>query len=226
MAKVSDWLDEYWLRTRPYRSGEYWHLDPMSKAKWKQAVDKYCGAYWGRLTPEHCMRIHTRFTQMRREISDLDVEYGMMMGPNWKGVMWPYAAIAMTTGVRMDAGYLLIPGAPSCPYHVPHSLSNGAGKRGTQYRGQRTIDEMIPVVREVSGVAGQYSATVHLTRDDVARASDVRPGDCYLFDLTLGHSPRVVVENKYMGRAVQFGALDEVVDIVRCRLVFADLPSA
>jgi hypothetical protein len=205
-----------------------WQTFPLGRAEWKRWAEEFCGAHWGKLTPEHCMRIHYRFTQMRKDIDGLSVEYGMIRGPGWDGkTLWPYAAIAMFDDQgKMQTGYMLHPGAASCPYYVRHSLPVPGKARGTTYRSLRTIEDMMPTIKQVTGEAGKRSATVTLTRDDVARTGDVRKGDCYLFDLTMEHSPRVTVEGKYMGRAVQFGALDEIIDTVRCRLVFADLPSA
>jgi hypothetical protein len=225
MKRHAEWVAEYWWRFAGLTSPG-WGLFAKSKAEWKADVDRYCAPYWGRLTPEHCVRIHYRFSQMRKEIEGLSVEYGMVRGTGWKGVLWPYAAIGIIDGPRLVSGYMLIPGAMCCPYYVSHSLPVPGRKRGTTYRALRTIDDMLPVIKPVTGEAGKRSATVGLTRDDVARKDDVRKGDCYLFDLTLEHSPRVSVEGRYMGRAVQFGALGEVIDTVRCRLLFAGLPSA
>jgi hypothetical protein len=227
MIAEYDWLEPYCRQCCTVWNSN-WSTVPYGRVGWKKAAEKYCGAYWGRLTPEHCMRIHYRFTQMRKEIDGLSVEYGMIRGPNWDDkTQWPYAAVARFDDQgKMLTGYLLHPGAASCPYYVRHSLPVPGKSRGTTYRSLRTVEDMMPVIKPVTGEAGSRSATVTITRDDVARTGDVRKGDCYLFDLTMEHSPRVTVEGRYMGRAVQFGALDEIIDTVRCRLVFADLPSA
>jgi hypothetical protein len=120
---------------------------------------------------------------------------------------------------------MFVPCAAACPYYVPYKLANPTGKP-THYRALRTLEDFMPVIPTVTGEAMKRNATVRLTRDEVARKDDVRRGDCYLFDLTLEHSPRVIVEGNLLGRAVSFGGVDEMIDTARCRLVFADLPSA
>ena len=219
MAAVEAWLEDAMRRSGGILSG--CSLYPCGRTTLKKEADKYCGKHWGRLTPEHCMRLHSRFTAMRKELGELSTEFGMLCGPGWAfNTQWPYAAIARVVGGKIEAGWLIVPGAISCPYYVRHSFSIPGSRRGMTFRSLRTVDEMIPVNKPVSG------GRVTLTRNDVAREPDVRRGDAYLYDLTREHSPTVVVEGRYIGRAVQFGSLDEMIDAVRCRLVFDSLPSA
>lgn len=225
MARVDTWVERCMNRTgQPTATGSFMY--PMGRTMLKREAEKYCGAYWGRLTPDHCMRLHSRFTAMKKELGDLSVEFGMAAGPNWDaGTRWPYAAIARVEGNRVVAGWMVIPGAQACPYYVWHSFPVPGKKRGVVFRSLRMMQEMIPVHRPVQAEATR-AGRVALTRDDVAHPDDVRKGDAYLFDLTLACSPSVAVEGRYIGRAVQFAALDEIIDIVRMSLVFASLPSA
>lgn len=216
MAKSESWVANVFL---PYDRS---CITAYGMTTWKREVERYAAPYAGN-SIDQCMRIHRRFTEMRKDGIATRVEFGMARNTSWN-LWWPYAAVATA-----EQAYLLIPGAQCIPYYLTYSLANPTGK-GTTYRGLRMFEDMIPITVPVTAgpgsarSAGEGRAIV--TRDQVARRGDVRPGDCYLYDLTKRESPRVRCEGLAMGRAVQFGALDEIIDTVRLRLVFSSLPSA
>ena len=216
MATSESWVDKVFVS-----NPKCW-IKAFGMTTWKREVEKYAAPYAGNST-DQCMRIHRRFTEMRKDGIATRVEFGMAQHYTWK-MWWPYAAIA-----NAELSYLLIPGAQCCPYYLTWSLANPTGK-GTTYRGLRMFEDMIPITVPVTAGPGSTrfwgEGRAIVTRDQVARRGDVRPGDCYLYDLTKRESPRVRCEGLAMGRAVQFGALDEIIDTVRCRLVFSSLPSA
>ncbi len=216
MAKIESWVEQV------FASEPTCWLQAFGMTTWKREVDRDASPYAGN-SVDQCMRLHRRFTEMRKNGIATRVEFGMARHYTWK-MCWPYAAIASA-----DLAYLLIPGAQCCPYFITYSLPNPTGK-GTGYRGLRMFEDMIPINTPVTAgpvsVRGRGEGRAIVNRDQIARRGDVRPGDCYLYDLTRKESPRVRCEGLAMGRAVQFGALDEIIDTVRCRLVFAGLPSA
>lgn len=224
MTKLRKPSKESWLMralsapgwSLPYHGGI--RLTPMGRTLLKKYTDKYCKPY-GKLTPEHAIRLHDRLTALAKDIGGARVECGIVRGPDWwDGYAWCYAAIAvLDTDGRAASGSVLIPGATCCPYFVRRSLTNPK----QYHRSLRLWDDLCPVIDDISS-----TETVTLTRNQVARKDDVRPGDCYLYDLTRAHSPRVIVENMYFGRACRFGTCDEMIDTARCRIVFGSLASA
>jgi hypothetical protein len=203
-------------RPLPYVGGV--DLMPMGRTLLRKWADEHCGMY-GKLTPEHAVRLHDRLVVMAKDIDGAVVECGMVRGPAWRpGYMWAYGAIAVLDEYgRATSGSVLIPGASAVPYYVRRSLTSPR----QYHRSLRLWDDLCPVIEDIAS-----PETVTLNRNQVARKDDVRPGDCYLYDLTRAHSPRVVVENLYFGRACRFGLLDEMIDTARCRIVFGSLASA
>lgn len=225
MAKrIESWLRNVLLRQQS-RDGRGFRNEAVGRTLLKKLADKYC--HRSRLTPEHAVRIHDRLRVMTKEIDGAVFETGIIVGPGWgPGYAWVYGAIAVfdnhrskSNGMRPLAGSVLIPGAANMDYFVRKTLQNP-----TQYhRGYRLWDDLCPVVAPVQADPGMGLV---LTRDQVARKDDVRPGDCFLYDLTEVNSPRFCCEHMTFGRAVTFGSCDEMIDAARCRLVFGSLASA
>jgi hypothetical protein len=217
MKRKDSWLEPIVARQRGALMDGAWCLYPMGRTLLKRNAVKYCEPH-GSLTPDHAMRLHSRLTDMAKDLPGSRVEFGMVRGAGWVAdVRWVYAAIGVFDGGKLTAGSVIIPGVACVPYFVRNTLTNP-----TQYhRALRLWDDLFPVVEPVQG-----TGTVARGREVAARRDQVRPGDAYLYDLTECYSPRVIIEGIRFGRACAFGALDEMIDAARVRMVFGSLASA
>lgn len=204
-------------------------LTPLGEVRLRKEIEERC-AYWGKLLVTQCSLLRRRLTAIAKETGG-EVELGIWRHRRWGSRdCWPYAAIRVMDGGRLVSGQVLIPQAIECRYFLRHKLAL-RGRKPEFRRGFEFIRNLVPVMHELHAPPTKpgVQERVVVQPDDLPRNPhhiDVRMGDCYLFDLTFAHSPVVVCDGLPLGTAVRFGGIEEMIDAVRCRIVFGMLPSA
>jgi len=206
-------------------SGGMQGYNPCGRALWKKRIEHGQDVMWrSSLVLDHCMTLFSRLTKMSKEVEGVAVEFGMFYG--WVAFghpkimarcRWPYAAAAISgPDGKLQSGSLIVPCAGAAPRTKDQHPVLVCQKLG-----------WAPVTQPLHGLRFNSSHRVSVTPDQVARQTDVRKGDAYLFDMTLERSPVIYPHQRgLLCRAVTFGGIDEVIDEVRARSVFDLLPSA
>jgi hypothetical protein len=162
-------------------------------------------ASWCPIIIDHAMQLDSAMTGFRRQMG-VDTEVGMRrVNPyDWRSE-WPYAMAAATEGKQVVGGAMIV---PCWGFLLKRRCSHAAS-----------------FAKPWLCVRQPVTDGVTLTDDIVADPREIRFGDCVMFDLSLRHSP-AVFWNGQQYRAVQFGAVDWVIDAARSSVVFGGLPSA
>lgn len=223
MRKVKSWVAS--LDNKFYWSVGMQTYEACGRTLWKKRIEKGRDIMWrSSLVLDQCMTLFSRLTRMAKEIDGMSVEFGMFYGWVAHGherimqrCRWPYAAAAVRgNGYAPISGSLIVPCA-------------GAAPRETRQHPVLVCQKLgwAPVNGLVCGKRNDPEFRVNVSAEQMARSTDVRKGDAYLFDMTYERSPQVWPTQKgLLCRAVTYGGLDDVLDEVRARTVFDLLPSA
>jgi hypothetical protein len=210
---------------------------PYARTDWLEAAQVHCTS--SLLAPQHCEHLHTQLTVMATGFAGAQLEFGLYekLGPRTRGQplewAWPYAALATWEGgepplsglrsgaCRMVHGFLIVPCAAACARMMLLSVPMPDGSKH-RIAMPNMFSDLVPVTQPVMGKGTiSIAATAIPDRDAVPRS------DAFLLDLSGEQSPKVQARGTgVLGPAVQFGGLDEILDLARVRLTFAQLPSA
>jgi hypothetical protein len=202
----------------------------------KKAMEgRYAG---GHLAGEHALRLFPRLNALRKEFDGLQVEAGLYRRRDLRRTgspvswSWPYAAIwldakgapppgaptAPTYLSRPRFGVVLVPCASACHRIMTIRLPMADGSKRKIVM-PNVFNDLVAVPELPTG-----SGDVTLSPEQLSPPDAVRPGDAWLLDF--GNPQRVRSAGSNLGWACQYGPLEEMLDAVRCRLVFDLLPSA
>lgn len=178
------------------------------------------------LAGEQAATLVTRLTAFRKEFPGMQTEVGVYFRHDLRRTgtpvswRWPYAA-AWLPGDRPNSakwGALIVPCATSCPRIMTIRLPMADGGKRKVIMPNMFCD-LVPVFEDVTG----SGSSVTLTAEQIAGHDAVRAGDTFV---SLLHAPWVRSCGTKLGYAARFGGMEEMLDGLRCQLVFDLLPSA
>ena len=223
--KKESWLaDQLYFSSRLFNGGQA-YLSPCGLKELKDKADKHC--WRGTLARDQAGVLHRKLTAMgkefdgRVEMGFFEYSYGRGRSAHTYG--WPYGAVATFEGGKLKQGFVIVPCAFASPWISKTTIT--LPDRKVQLHSPILWNPLTPTLRPVEGSRSQRVA---VPLEQIADRNTVRPGDSAVLDLSACPLLRVMANGIWsdLGSAVSYGSMDEMIDSVRCRIVFGLLPSA